>query len=41
MTIRLLLLELPALASLEARLRLRLLSLERLGDDLRLLARPA
>ena len=34
-------LELPALASLEARLRLRLLSLERLGDDLRLLARPA
>jgi diaminohydroxyphosphoribosylaminopyrimidine deaminase / 5-amino-6-(5-phosphoribosylamino)uracil reductase len=34
-------LDLPALASLDARLRLRLLSLERLGDDLRLLARPA
>ena len=34
-------LDLPALASLDARLRLRLLSLERLGGDLRLLARPA
>lgn len=34
-------LDLPALASLDARLRLRLVSLERLGDDLRLLARPA
>ncbi|HET7366223.1 MAG TPA: bifunctional diaminohydroxyphosphoribosylaminopyrimidine deaminase/5-amino-6-(5-phosphoribosylamino)uracil reductase RibD [Burkholderiales bacterium] len=34
-------LDLPALASLDARLRLRLLSVERLGDDLRLLARPA
>jgi len=34
-------LDLPALASLDARLRLRVTSLERLGDDLRLLARPA
>ena len=34
-------LDLPAPASLEARLRLRVISLERLGDDLRLLARPA
>ena len=34
-------LDLPPLASLEARRRLRLLALERLGDDLRLLARPA
>jgi diaminohydroxyphosphoribosylaminopyrimidine deaminase/5-amino-6-(5-phosphoribosylamino)uracil reductase len=34
-------LDLPGLASLDARLRLRLVSLERLGDDLRLLARPA
>ena len=34
-------LDLPPLASLEARWRLRLLALERLGDDLRLLARPA
>jgi diaminohydroxyphosphoribosylaminopyrimidine deaminase/5-amino-6-(5-phosphoribosylamino)uracil reductase len=34
-------LDLPALAALDARLRLRLLSVERLGDDLRLLARSA
>src|SRR5437660_106710 len=34
-------LDLPAFSSLEARLRLRVLSVERLGDDLRLLARPA
>jgi diaminohydroxyphosphoribosylaminopyrimidine deaminase/5-amino-6-(5-phosphoribosylamino)uracil reductase len=34
-------LDLPALAALDARLRLRLLAVERLGDDLRLLARPA
>jgi len=34
-------LELAAPASLDARLRLRVVSLERLGDDLRLLARPA
>ena len=34
-------LELPLPGSLDARLRLRVLSLERLGDDLRLLARPA
>jgi len=34
-------LDLPALAALDARRRLRLLSVERLGDDLRLLARPA
>jgi diaminohydroxyphosphoribosylaminopyrimidine deaminase/5-amino-6-(5-phosphoribosylamino)uracil reductase len=33
--------DLPPLASLDARLRLRLLTVERLGDDLRLLARPA
>ena len=33
--------DLPAAVSLDARLRLRVLSLERLGDDLRLLARPA
>ncbi len=34
-------LDLPALPSLEERLRLRVVSLERLGDDLRLVARPA
>ena len=34
-------LDLAAPAALEERLRLRLLSVERLGDDLRLLARPA
>jgi diaminohydroxyphosphoribosylaminopyrimidine deaminase / 5-amino-6-(5-phosphoribosylamino)uracil reductase len=34
-------LELPALAALEERRRLRLLSVERLGDDLRIVARPA
>ncbi len=34
-------LDLPAFAALDARPRLRLLSVERLGDDLRLLARPA
>ena len=33
--------DLPQPASLDARLRLRVLSLERLGDDLRVLARPA
>jgi diaminohydroxyphosphoribosylaminopyrimidine deaminase/5-amino-6-(5-phosphoribosylamino)uracil reductase len=35
------LLDLPAPASLEKRLKLRILSLERFGDDLRILARPA
>jgi diaminohydroxyphosphoribosylaminopyrimidine deaminase/5-amino-6-(5-phosphoribosylamino)uracil reductase len=34
-------LDLPALDSLDARARLRLLSVERLGQDLRILARPA
>jgi diaminohydroxyphosphoribosylaminopyrimidine deaminase/5-amino-6-(5-phosphoribosylamino)uracil reductase len=34
-------LDLPLPGSLDERLRLRVLSLERLGDDLRLLARPA
>jgi len=34
-------LELPGVKSLEERLRLRLVSLERFGQDLRLLARPA
>jgi diaminohydroxyphosphoribosylaminopyrimidine deaminase / 5-amino-6-(5-phosphoribosylamino)uracil reductase len=34
-------LELAPAAALDARLRLRIVSLERLGDDLRLLARPA
>lgn len=34
-------LELPAVTSLDARLKLRLLSLERVGEDLRILARPA
>lgn len=34
-------LDLPGLETLEARRRLRLLSLERLGEDLRILARPA
>jgi len=33
--------DLPAPAALDARLRLRTVSVERLGDDLRLLARPA
>ena len=33
-------LDLPAPGSLDARLRLRVVSLDRLGDDLRLLARP-
>jgi diaminohydroxyphosphoribosylaminopyrimidine deaminase/5-amino-6-(5-phosphoribosylamino)uracil reductase len=35
------LLDLPAPVSLEKRLKLRILSLERVGDDLRILARPA
>jgi diaminohydroxyphosphoribosylaminopyrimidine deaminase/5-amino-6-(5-phosphoribosylamino)uracil reductase len=34
-------LDLPAFASLEQRLKLKLVSVERLGEDLRLLARPA
>jgi diaminohydroxyphosphoribosylaminopyrimidine deaminase/5-amino-6-(5-phosphoribosylamino)uracil reductase len=34
-------LDLPAFASLEKRPRLKILSLERLGEDLRILARPA
>ena len=34
-------LDLPAFASLEKRLKLKLLSAERVGEDLRLLARPA
>jgi diaminohydroxyphosphoribosylaminopyrimidine deaminase / 5-amino-6-(5-phosphoribosylamino)uracil reductase len=34
-------LELPPLESLDARRRLKLMSLERVGDDLRILARPA
>lgn len=34
-------LELPPLASLDERLRLRVLSFERLGEDLRIVARPA
>ncbi len=34
-------LDLPSFGSLSERLRLKLLSLERVGDDLRLLARPA
>jgi diaminohydroxyphosphoribosylaminopyrimidine deaminase/5-amino-6-(5-phosphoribosylamino)uracil reductase len=34
-------LELPAFASLERRLKLRMLSAERVGEDLRILARPA
>jgi diaminohydroxyphosphoribosylaminopyrimidine deaminase/5-amino-6-(5-phosphoribosylamino)uracil reductase len=34
-------LDLPAFDSLEKRLRLKILSLERLGEDLRILARPA
>ena len=34
-------LELPAFQSLENRLRLKVLSLDRVGDDLRILARPA
>ena len=34
-------LDLPAFGALEQRLRLRILSLERLGEDLRIVARPA
>ena len=34
-------LDLPAVASLEARTNLKILSLDRVGDDLRILARPA
>jgi diaminohydroxyphosphoribosylaminopyrimidine deaminase / 5-amino-6-(5-phosphoribosylamino)uracil reductase len=34
-------LDLPAVGSLEGRLKLRILSLDRLGEDLRILARPA
>jgi diaminohydroxyphosphoribosylaminopyrimidine deaminase/5-amino-6-(5-phosphoribosylamino)uracil reductase len=34
-------LELPAVGALEARLKLKLISVERLGEDLRILARPA
>jgi diaminohydroxyphosphoribosylaminopyrimidine deaminase/5-amino-6-(5-phosphoribosylamino)uracil reductase len=34
-------LDLPAVTALDARLKLRLLSLERVGEDLRILARPA
>lgn len=34
-------LDLPAVLSLEKRIKLRLLSIERLGEDLRILARPA
>ena len=34
-------LDLPAMASLDERLRLQTLSVERLGEDLRILARPA
>jgi len=34
-------LDLPAFASLEDRLKLRMVSLERFGEDLRILARPA
>ncbi len=34
-------LDLPAVRALEERSRLRLVSVERLGDDLRILARPA
>jgi diaminohydroxyphosphoribosylaminopyrimidine deaminase/5-amino-6-(5-phosphoribosylamino)uracil reductase len=34
-------LDLPAFASLDSRLKLKVLSLDRLGDDLRVLARPA
>jgi len=34
-------LDLPAVGALEERLKLKLVSLERLGDDLRILARPA
>ncbi len=33
--------DLPAFAALEARTKLKILSLERVGDDLRILARPA
>jgi diaminohydroxyphosphoribosylaminopyrimidine deaminase/5-amino-6-(5-phosphoribosylamino)uracil reductase len=33
--------DLPAVASLQERLRLRIVSVERIGDDLRLLLRPA
>jgi hypothetical protein len=34
-------LDLPAVRGLEERPRLRLVSVERLGDDLRIVARPA
>ena len=34
-------LELPAVGALDERLKLKMISLERLGDDLRILARPA
>ncbi len=34
-------LDLPAVPALDKRLSLRVLSLERLGEDLRILARPA
>jgi len=34
-------LDLPAFAALDSRIRLRILSVERLGEDLRLVARPA
>ena len=34
-------LDLPAVGALEERLKLKLVSLDRLGDDLRILARPA
>jgi diaminohydroxyphosphoribosylaminopyrimidine deaminase/5-amino-6-(5-phosphoribosylamino)uracil reductase len=33
--------DLPTVGALEERVRLRLVSVERLGDDLRILARPA
>ena len=34
-------LDLPALAALDKRLKLSLLAVDRVGDDLRILARPA
>ena len=34
-------LDLPAVGALDERLKLKLVSLDRLGDDLRILARPA
>ena len=33
-------LDLPAFSSLESRIKLKVLSLERLGEDLRIVARP-